>query len=595
MFNLALIHEAIAERIPEREALVFRDRRLTWRDVTDRTRRLADLLRSSGLGCHTERATRAGSDLAGSELSGSKPASATPASSNPATWNLENWESGQDHVGLYLRNGNEYLEGMLGAYKARAVPFNVNYRYVDDELVGLLTDADARALIFHASFAPLLARIRDRLPKLGLWIQVRDDSGEPLLPGALDYESALAAAKPAPPAADLSPDDLYILYTGGTTGLPKAVLWRQEDIFHAALYSSGADSLDAVVERALREGPRVLTAPPFMHGAAHWVAFNMWFVGGTVIVPSNVCHLDPDDVWSTIERERATALCIVGDAFGRPLVDALRKKHYDVSRLRLITSGGAILSAALKREFLALIPGVRLLDALGSSEAGTQASQYLGRGEAVTSGDFALKPGNVVLRADRSGLAAPGGAEPGSKSDSKPGSLPGSEPGSESEPGWAARRGHVPLGYYKDARKTAETFPVVDGVRYAVPGDRARVAADGSLQLLGRDSVTINTGGEKVFAEEVERALKQNPHVYDAVVVPTPHERWGQQVTALVVLRAGQGLSAAELIDASREQLAAFKLPRRVIFVDEIVRAPSGKADYRWAKQRALEATGGDA
>jgi len=543
MFNLALIHEAIAARIPEREALVFRDRRLTWWEVTDRTRRLADLLRSHGLGCHTERST------------------------------LENWESGQDHVGLYLRNGNEYLEGMLGAYKARAVPFNVNYRYVDDELVGLLTDADARALIFHASFAPVLARIRERLPKLRLWIQVPDDSGEPLLPGALDYESALAAATPAPPGPDLSPDDLYILYTGGTTGLPKAVLWRQEDIFHAALYSTGADSLEAVVERALREGPRVLTAPPFMHGAAHWVAFNMWYVGGTVIVPSNVRHLDPDDIWSTIERERATALCIVGDAFGRPLVDALRERHHDVSSLRLITSGGAILSAALKREFLALIPGVRLLDALGSSEAGTQASQYSGRGEAVTSGDFALKPENVVLSADRSRLAAPGA----------------------SEPGWAARRGRVPLGYYKDPRKTAETFPVVDGVRYAVPGDRARVAADGSLQLLGRDSVTINTGGEKVFAEEVERALKQHPRVYDAVVVPTPHERWGQQVTALVVRRAGQDLAADELIDASRDQLAAFKLPRRVIFVDEIVRAPSGKADYRWAKQRALEAAGGEA
>jgi acyl-CoA synthetase (AMP-forming)/AMP-acid ligase II len=542
MFNLALIHEAIAERIPEREAIVFRDRRVSWWELTDRSRRLADLLRGHGLGCHTERSK------------------------------LENWESGQDHVGLYLRNGNEYLEGMLGAFKARAVPFNVNYRYVDDELVGLLEDADARALIFHASFAPILARIRDRLPKLALWIQVSDDSAEPLLPGALDYEQALAAATPARPAADLSPDDLYILYTGGTTGMPKAVLWRQEDIFHAALYSGAADSLEAVVERALREGPRVLTAPPFMHGAAHWVAFNMWYVGGTVIIPSNVRHLDPADVWSTIERERATALCIVGDAFGRPLADELRAGDYDVSRLRLITSGGATLSAALKRELLDRIPGLRLLDALGSSEAGTQAAQYSARGDAATSGDFALKPENLVLNADRSGIAAADSAEPG----------------------WAARRGRVPLGYYKDPRKTAETFPVIDGVRYAVPGDRARVAADGSLQLLGRDSVTINTGGEKVFAEEVERALKHHPGVYDAVVVPTPHERWGQQVTALVVLREGRGISAGELIDSSRDQIAAFKLPRRVIFVDEIVRAPSGKADYRWAKSRALESLDAD-
>jgi len=545
MFNLALIHEAIAERIPEREAIVFRDRRFSWRELTDRTRRLAELLRGHGLGCHTERSE------------------------------LENWESGQDHVGLYLRNGNEYLEGMLGAYKARAVPFNVNYRYVDDELVGLLEDADARALIFHASFAPVLDRIRDRLPKLALLIQVSDDSNEPLLPGALDYEDALAAATPSGPASDLSPDDLYILYTGGTTGMPKAVLWRQEDIFHSALYSSDADSLEAVVARVLGEGPRVLTTPPFMHGAAHWVAFNMWHVGGTVIVPSNVRHLDPADVWSTIERERATAMCIVGDAFGRPLIDELRAGDYDVSRLRLITSGGAILSAALKREFLDRIPGLRLLDALGSSEAGTQAAQYSERGDVATTGDFALKPDNLVLNADRSGIAVPGASEP--------------------EPGWAARRGRVPLGYYKDSRKTAETFPVVDGVRYAVPGDRARVAADGSLQLLGRDSATINTGGEKVFAEEVEHALKHHPGVYDAVVVPTPHERWGQQVTALVVVREGQRISAAELIDSSRDRIAAFKLPRRVIFVDEIVRAPSGKADYRWAKNRALEVLNADA
>ncbi len=542
MFNLALIHEAIAERIPEREAIVFRDRRLSWRDLTDRTRRLADLLRGHGLGCHTERS------------------------------NLENWESGQDHVGLYLHNGNEYLEGMLGAFKARAVPFNINYRYVDDELIALLDDADARALIFHARFAPILDRIRDRLPKLTLLIQVSDDSAEPLLPGALDYEEALAAAQPSLPDSDLSPDDLYILYTGGTTGMPKAVLWRQEDIFHSALYSSGAESLEAVVERALPEGPRVLTAPPFMHGAAHWVAFNMWYVGGTVIVPANVQRLDPADVWSTIEREHATALCIVGDAFGRPLLDALRDGDYDVSRLRLITSGGANLSAALKREFLDRIPGLRVLDALGSSEAGTQALQYSERGDAVTTGDFAMKPENLVLKADLSKAAAPG----------------------SSGLGWLARRGRVPLGYYKNPRRTAETFPIVDGVRYAVPGDRARVAANGSMQLLGRDSATINTGGEKVFAEEVERALKHHPGVYDAVVVPTPHERWGQQVTALVVVSEGKGVSAEELIESTRGFIAVFKLPRRVIFVDEIVRAPSGKADYRWAKSRALEASGSD-
>ncbi len=265
-------------------------------------------------------------------------------------------------------------------------------------------------------------------------------------------------------------------------------------------------------------------------------------------------------------------MCIVGDAFGRPLADELRAGDYDVSSLRLMTSGGAILSATLKREFLDRIPGLLLLDALGSSETGTQATQYSEKSDTITTGDFAMKPENLVLKANLSGVDAPG----------------------SSEPGWVARSGRVPLGYYKDPNKTAKTFPIVDGVRYAVPGDRARVAADGSMELLGRDSVTINTGGEKVFAEEVELALKHHSSVYDAVVVPTPHERWGQQVTALVVVCEGKEISASELIEASRDLIAAFKLPRRVIFVDEIVRAPSGKADYRWAKGRALEALDAD-
>jgi fatty-acyl-CoA synthase len=462
---------------------------------------------------------------------------------------------------------------MLGAFKARAVPFNVNYRYVDDDLVSLLDDADARALIFQTDFARALERIRDRLPKIRLWIQVRGDSAEPLLAGALDYEDALAAAEASAIGSEASPDDLYILYTGGTTGTPKAVLWRQQDIFQSALYSSSAESLEAVVERACAGGPRALIAPPFMHGAAHWVALNMWFVGGSLILPANVSRLDPADIWSTIERERASALCIVGDAFGRPLADELVAGDYDVSHLRLITSGGAILSEALKREFIDRIPGLRVLDALGSSEAGTQAAQYTERGGAITTGDFALKSGNLVLKADLSGVVAPGSPECG----------------------WLARSGRIPLGYYKDPRKTAETFPTVDGVRYVVPGDRAFAAADGSLQLLGRDSVTINTGGEKVFAEEVERALKNHPSVYDAVVVPTPDERWGQQVTALVVARKGEDVSAEALRDVARRSIAPFKLPRRVIFVGEIARSPSGKADYRWAKQRALEASSADA
>jgi len=537
--NLAQLHEAIAAEIPERECIVFRDRRYRFAEVTERTRRLAAVLRAHGLGCRRERA----------ELLGH--------------------ESGQDHVALYLYNGNEYLEGMLGAWKARAVPFNVNYRYVDEELRYLFADAGARAVIYHAAFAPTLARVRDRLPEVALWLQVEDGSGEPLLPGALDYEAALAAAEPREPEG-LSPDDLYILYTGGTTGMPKGVLWRQEDIFHAALRPPGAPDLATLLERARAGGPRALPAPPFMHGAAHWAAFNIWHVGGTIVVQSEPRRLDPADVWSTVERERVNALTIVGDAFARPLLDELDRRAYDLASLRRVTTGGAILSATLKRELLERVPGLRIMDALGSSESGAQASKLSARGEDATTGDFEPAPDNAVLREDLSGEVAPGSGEAG----------------------WLARRGHVPLGYLGDPAKSARTFPTIGGARYAVPGDRAILEADGRVRLLGRDSVTINTGGEKVFAEEVEHALKHHPAVYDAVVVGTPHERFGQQVTALVRLRAGAAASEAELRGAAGGHVAAFKVPRRVLFVDEIVRSPSGKADYRWAREAALARLG---
>ena len=543
MFALGPINEAIADVIPDREAVVTPARRLSWRDLQLRSRRLANLLHAAGLGCHRERDQ------------------------------LDPWESGQDHVALYLYNGNEYLEGMLGAYKARAVPFNVNYRYVEDELLYLFENADAKAVIFHASFAATLAHLRTRLPKVRLWLQVADESNAALLPGALDYEKALASASPEPPPA-LGPDDLYILYTGGTTGMPKGVLWRQEDIYRAAL--SGLQpkaSVEEIVARAKDAPLRALPAAPFMHGAAHWAALSFWHSGGTVVVQSEPRHLDADDLWSTTEREKVNVLTIVGDAFGRPLLDQLARRRYDLSSLQMLTSGGAILTAALKREFLERIPHLRILDALGSSESGAQASQVTVPGGKTSTGDFAFAAGNLVLSEDLSSV------------------LPAGSP----EQGWLAREGAIPLGYYKDPEKTARTFPVVGGRRYAVPGDRARIEADGTLRLLGRDSVTINTGGEKVFAEEVEHALKHHAAVYDAVVVGTPHPRFGQQVTALVRLREGARATADELRDAVREHLAAFKLPRSVVFVSEIVRSPSGKADYRWAKAAAERALAGSA
>jgi len=349
------------------------------------------------------------------------------------------------------------------------------------------------------------------------------------------------------------------------------VLWRQEDIYRAALGGQKPKPrASEIAARARAGGPRVLPAPPFMHGAAHWAAFSFWHAGGSVIVQREPRRLDPDDVWSTIERERVNALTIVGDAFARPLLDQLARKSYDLSSLGMISSGGAILTAALKQELLAKLPGLRILDALGSSESGSQASQLTAAGARASTGDFAIAPGSVVLREDLSGVLAPG----------------------TGERGWLAKRGVVPLGYLGDAEKTARTFPVIAGQRYSVPGDRATIDADGTLHLLGRDSVCINTGGEKVFAEEVEHALKHHPGVYDAVVVGTPHPRFGQQVTAIVRLRPDASADDAALRGAAGEHLASYKLPRAFVFVDEIVRAPSGKPDYRWAKEAALRALG---
>ena len=540
-FNVAEVHEALAREFPDRECIVFRDRRLTWAQVNERTRRLANFLLGRGLGAHRER----------SELKG--------------------WESGQDHLALYLHNGNEYLEGMIGAYKARVAPFNVNYRYVEDELLYLLNDARARAIVYHSRFAPTLEKVRSSIPSLEVLIQVDDDSGNALLPGAIRYEEALGQSSPERPEVAWSPDDLYILYTGGTTGMPKGVLWRQADVFVGAFQGRRRNgdefaSVDEILTnaRSSREN-RVLPAPPFMHGAAHWAAFANFLSGNPVIVQSDPPRLDARELLELVERERVTVLLIVGDAFARPILDELGRRAYALSSLGVVISGGAALNATHKREFLERLPALRLVDSIGSSEAGHQGQNISAAGQAVGTGTFQPGFGSCVLSEDLTRLLAPG----------------------DPELGWFAKRGRVPLGYLNDAAKTARTFPVVDGVRYSVPGDRARQRADGGIDVHGRDSVTINSGGEKVFAEEVEHALKSHASVYDAVVVGRPSERWGEEVVAIVRLRGGQTASAQELIDGCAAHLARFKLPKDVLFCDEIVRSPSGKADYRWAKEQA--------
>jgi fatty-acyl-CoA synthase len=535
---VGVAHEAIAATRPDQEALVFRDRRLTWAELTARTRRLANALYDRGLGCHTERAALAG------------------------------WESGQDHLAICATNGNEYLEAMLGAFKARVAPLNVNYRYTAGELMHVLDDSAARAVVVHSRFTPTLAEVLPALPRVQTVLQIPDESDLGLLPGAVWYEDALAAAPATPPPVAPSPDDLYILYTGGTTGAPKGVLWRQGDAWTECFGGSrSATTLDDVVA-GTSVGLKALLAPPFMHGAGHWMSLRTWNLGGTVVVQDEPRHLDPADIWRTVERERVNFLLIVGDAFARPLVDELAAGEYDLSSLTVLLSGGAPLSARLKDALLARLPALMIVDGLGSSEAGGQVS-HVSTGGGATTGIFAMEPGNHVLSADLSRMLAPG----------------------EDELGWLAKSGRLALGYLGDPEKTARTYPVIGGVRYVVPGDRARLRADGTMELHGRDSVTINSGGEKIFAEEVEAAVTAHDAVYDCVVAARPSERWGQEVVAIVHLRPGWDVDEAALLAEAERHVARYKLPKAFVFVDRVARSPAGKADYRWAA--AVAAGGG--
>ena len=535
--NLAALHEAIAAAVPDRECIVWRDRRLTWADVTDRSRRVAAVLRDAGLDLHGN----------------AKP--------------HQDWESPHEHVALYLHNGNEYLEGMLGAFKARAVGVNINYRYVAEELRYVLADCHAAAVIFHGAFASTLAEVLPSLPDIRLLLQVEDGSGAPLLPGALDYEAALAAATPTAPV-DLSVDDLYILYTGGTTGMPKGVLWRQADFLAACL--GVTRTTEELVEAARSATLRSLPAPPFMHGAAHWNAISTWIAGGTVVIQDDPSRLNPADVLDTVERERTTSLLIVGDAFARPLVDELRTGRHDASGLRFLLTGGATLSATVKEDLLELLPDLRIVDVLGSSETGRQGVQQSDTRRGASSGTFDRSPTAMVVSEDRTRVLEAGDAELG----------------------WLTQTGRVPRGYLGDRDKSARTFPLVQGIRHAIAGDRARVLSDGSLELHGRDSVTINTGGEKVFAEEVEQALKRHPAVFDVVVVGRPSERWGQEVVAVLQLRPDQAdISDAALPEVAGRHLARYKVPKAFVRVPVVERSPSGKPDYRWATAQTVAPT----
>ncbi|MCC6847729.1 MAG: acyl-CoA synthetase [Deltaproteobacteria bacterium] len=523
-FNLADLFECVADVVPERTAVIAGARRFTYEDLDRRANRLAHALATRGVG--------------------------------PG-----------DHVGLQLYNGPEYLEGMLAAFKIRAVPVNVNYRYVEGELRYLFDDADLVALVLHRVFAPRVAAIAGALPKLATFLLVEDGSGvEATLP-AFDYEEMLAGQSAARAFAPRSSDDRYCLYTGGTTGMPKGVVWRHEDIFFAAMgggdpFSTG-DFIrhpEELAARVLTPGIVALPTPPFMHASAHWLAFHDLFCGGTIVVPEGG-RFDPAEIWELVGRERVTLIVIVGDAMARPLAEELaaHPDRYDTSSVVVIGSGGAILSPATKARLEELLPGRMIVDGFGSSETGTLGNR--------TGSTFRVNEQTAVLD-DR---------------------LRPVEPGS-GVIGRLARRGHIPIGYYNDPEKTAATFVEVDGVRWVLPGDLATVEADGAVTLLGRGSTSINSGGEKVFPEEVESALKAHPAVFDVVVAGAPDERWGERVVAIVEPRPGTPPTLAELQGFCRSRIAAYKIPRALLLVEKVRRSPAGKADYRWARERAAAA-----
>lgn len=525
-FNLADLFESVADVLPHEEALVCGHVRLSYAGLDERATRLAHALAERGVGAG-------------------------------------------DWVGLHLYNGNEYLEGMLACYKLRAVPVNVNYRYVEDELRYLFDDADLVAVVHEEDFGPTIDAVRPHLPRL-----------QATLARGTEYEAALAAASPERDFPPRSPDDLYVLYTGGTTGLPKGVLWRHEDIFFGAFGGGNAGGPPvaapeqvAVNARTTAGRTRMLPASPFMHGSAHWMAFLSFFGGGTVVV-SPERHLDPQHLWSLVEQERVSFLVIVGDAFARPLVDALRAEpdRWDLSALTVLLSGGAILSPATKDALSELLATTIVVDGFGSSETGGHGQMVSGPGRPGPP-RFSVNEDTTVLSDDHEPL----------------------QPG-DGRVGWLARRGRIPLGYHKDPDKTARTFPVVDGVRWAVPGDRATIEDDGTITVFGRGSVSINSGGEKIFPEEVEAALKAEANVADAVVVGVPDERWGERVVAVLSLRDPSRPPDLDDVRAHcQHHLARYKLPRALVVVDQVVRSPSGKPDYRWARSVALTRLGSSA
>ncbi|MBE9375474.1 acyl-CoA synthetase [Saccharopolyspora sp. HNM0983] len=527
--NIADLFEHAVDLTPDRLAVVCGEERLTFAQLDQRANRLAHHLAAHGI--------RRGA-----------------------------------HIGVYSRNSIEALETMLAAYKLRAVPVNVNFRYVPNELRYIFGNADLAALVHERRYSAHVAEVLPELPDLKHVLVVEDGTEENFDGyGGIAYEQALAGHSGERDFGPRSDDDLYLLYTGGTTGMPKGVMWRHEDVWR--VLGGGIDFMTGEPMRDEWEQARTgadsgglvrLPAAPFIHGAAQWATFgNLFACSPVVFVP----QFDAHDVWRAVQQERVNVLAIVGDAMARPLIEAYHEGDYDASCLVAISSSAALFSRSVQQQYLAALPNVVITDSVGSSETGFSGIGVISADSAAASGPRVNADSSAAVIDEHGERVAPGSGRIGK----------------------LARSGHVPLGYYKDPDKTAEVFVQIDGQRYVMPGDYAMVEEDSTITLLGRGSVSINTGGEKVFPEEVENALKAHPDVFDVLVVGVPDERFGQRVAAVVQPRPGARPGLAELDEHARGLVAGYKVPRSLWVVGEITRSPSGKPDYTWAREHTEE------
>jgi 3-oxocholest-4-en-26-oate---CoA ligase len=532
-WTIGAVLDVIAEVIPDRAITVCGDRRRTFAATADLTRRLANYLAANGFGVHQERAT------------------------------LQNWECGQDRVALVMHN-DLYADMVIGCLKARTVPVNVNYNYTPLEVRELLGYVRPRAVIYHKSLG---VKFADVLPpdSADLLLSVDDGSDALELPGAVPLNEALSQGN-VDQNVTPSPDDLLMICTGGTTGRPKGVLWRQSDIYVSSMVGADHTSAQDIRDKVSRNaGSPWFAVSPLMHAAGMWTAFSAIMAGLTVVLYDTSKKLDPQLVWQIAEREKVGMMTMVGDAYAAPLVAELRRGTYDLSSLAAIGTGGAATNLKYQQALLELLPQLTLINGYGSSETGNMG---FGHSRCDTRTDtFTLRDGGLVLSEDYTRVLSPG----------------------ERGVGWAARVGRIPLGYLNDPDATRRTFPEVEGKRVVISGDRAALEQDGTLRLYGRDSLVVNTGGEKVFVEEVEEILRAYPDVADALVVGRPSERWGEELVALVQPRDGADAVPESLHAHCTSQLARFKAPKEFILVEQIRRLGNGKADYRWAKRQATQ------